>query len=123
MPTKSLHVVWLLCLCIDQIYQYSAGLLQSICLGANTVIRTNIRTENLPDSIVHGANMGPTLVLSAPDGPHVGPMNLVIREIKGTYICSKHIMCVEHLYVTLVGYLFYSYHHHHVGELSQVVHS
>ena len=31
------------------------------------------------DSKVHGANMGPTWVLSAPDGPHVGPMNLAIR--------------------------------------------
>ena len=27
--------------------------------------------------------MGPTLVLSAPDGPHVGPMNLAIRDILG----------------------------------------
>ena len=33
-----------------------------------------------PDSKVHGANMGPTWVLSAPDGPHVGPMNLAIRD-------------------------------------------
>ena len=32
-----------------------------------------------PDSKVHGANMGPTWVLSAPDGTHVGPMNLAIR--------------------------------------------
>ena len=32
-----------------------------------------------PDSKVHRANMGPTWVLSAPDGPHVGPMNLAIR--------------------------------------------
>ena len=32
-----------------------------------------------PDSMVHGANMGLTWVLSAPDGPHVGPMNLAIR--------------------------------------------
>ena len=32
-----------------------------------------------PDSKVHGANMGPTWVLSAPDWPHVGPMNLAIR--------------------------------------------
>ena len=31
-----------------------------------------------PDSKVHGANMGPTWVLSAPGGPHVGPMNLAI---------------------------------------------
>ena len=27
-----------------------------------------------PDSKVHGANMGPTWVLSAPDGSHVGSM-------------------------------------------------
>ena len=33
----------------------------------------------LPDSKVHGANMGPTWVLSSPGGPHVGPMNLAIR--------------------------------------------
>ena len=32
------------------------------------------------DSKVHVAHMGPTWVLSAPDGPHVGPMNLAIRE-------------------------------------------
>ena len=31
-----------------------------------------------PDSKVHGANMGPTWILSAPDGPQVGLMNLAI---------------------------------------------
>ena len=36
--------------------------------------------HNNPDNKVHGANMGPTWVLSAPDGPHVGPINLAIRE-------------------------------------------
>ena len=35
----------------------------------------------IPDSKVHGANMGPTWVLSAPDGLHVGPMNLAIRDL------------------------------------------
>ena len=30
--------------------------------------------------VVHGANMGPTWVLSAHDGPHVGPMNLATRD-------------------------------------------
>ena len=34
----------------------------------------------IPDSKVPGANMGPTWVLPAPDGPHVGPMNLAIRD-------------------------------------------
>ena len=31
-----------------------------------------------PDNSVHGVNMRSTWVLSAPDGPHVGPMNLAI---------------------------------------------
>ena len=31
-----------------------------------------------PDSKVRGANMGPTWVLSAPDGPHFGPTDLAI---------------------------------------------
>ena len=35
--------------------------------------------EYIPDSKVHVANMGTNWVLSAPDGPHVGPMNLAIR--------------------------------------------
>ena len=34
-----------------------------------------------PDSKVHGANMGPTWVLSAPDGPHVGLTNLAIKVV------------------------------------------
>ena len=33
-----------------------------------------------PDSKVHGANMGPTWLLSAPDGPHVRPMNVAIWD-------------------------------------------
>ena len=41
---------------------------------------SNCYVENNPDSKVHGSNMGPTWVLSAPDGPHIGPMNLGIRE-------------------------------------------
>ena len=32
--------------------------------------------EYSPESKVHGTNVGPTWVLSAPDGPHFGPMNL-----------------------------------------------
>ena len=38
-----------------------------------------VHQQTVPASKVNGANMGPTWVLSAPDGPHVGPMNLVIR--------------------------------------------
>ena len=32
----------------------------------------------VPDSKVHGANMGSTWVLSSPGGPQVGPMKLAI---------------------------------------------
>ena len=35
---------------------------------------------HIPDNKVHGANMGPTWVLSAPDGPHIGPMNFAIWD-------------------------------------------
>ena len=41
---------------------------------------------HIPDSKVHGANMGPTWVLSAQDGPHVGPMNLAIRDGKRDFL-------------------------------------
>ena len=33
------------------------------------------------DSKLHGVSMGPTWVPSAPDGPHVGPMNFAIRGV------------------------------------------
>ena len=38
------------------------------------------KPESNPDSEVHESSMGPTWVLSAPDGPHVGPINLAIGE-------------------------------------------
>ena len=41
--------------------------------------------------------MGPTWVLSAPDGPHVGPMNLAIRECK--------LIINEILWHSLQGYV------------------
>ena len=39
----------------------------------------SISGRRVPDSNVHGANTGLTWVLSAPGGPHVGPINLAIR--------------------------------------------
>ena len=44
--------------------------------------------NHLPDSKVHGANMGPTWVLSAPDGPQVGPINLAINV--PSYLLPHH---------------------------------
>ena len=39
-----------------------------------------IMPVHIPDSKVHGANMEPTWALSAPDGSHLGLMDLAIRE-------------------------------------------
>ena len=36
--------------------------------------------KHVPGRKVHGANMGPTWVLWAQEGPHVGPMNLDIMD-------------------------------------------
>ena len=37
----------------------------------------------ISDSMVHGANMGPTWGQQDPGGPHVGPMNLAIWDVTG----------------------------------------
>ena len=52
-----------------------------------------------PDSKFHGANMGPIWVLSAPDGPHVGPMNLAIRlasPLQAIYHCHCGSVAVQY---------------------------
>ena len=62
--------------------------------GNHVVVRLPARWPGsvwvIPDSKAHGANMGPTWVLSAPDGPHVGSMNLAIRDCvdEGSYASS-----------------------------------
>ena len=58
---------------------------------------THLSIRSVTHSKVHGANMGSTWVLSAPDRPHAGPMNLAIRGVPGACIttavwhCSKPI--------------------------------
>ena len=44
--------------------------------------------NDITDYKAHGTNMMPIWVLSAPDGPHVGPMNLAIWDrtvLSGNY--------------------------------------
>ena len=65
------------------------GTLIKVCRALINVLLIyliKINSENVPESKVHGANMGPTWVLSALGGPHVGPMNLAIRG----YISSEN---------------------------------
>ena len=49
--------------------------------------------NTIPDSKVHGVNMGPNWVLSAPDGSHVGPMNLAIRDLMCDFVCFPFVQC------------------------------
>ena len=57
--------------------------------GMNTdqILHNFSRMYKYPESKVHGTNMGPTWVLLAPDGPHVGPMNLALGVGDIVYIC------------------------------------
>ena len=67
------------------IQRYIFGFVQECCYSSpNTLALLQPCVKPLicnPDSQVPGANMGSTWVLSAPDGPHVGPRNLVIRDL------------------------------------------
>ena len=79
---NSRHMFWLVYLCRRHVggkpilikyskgelwVQFSCSILEAFCSRASQIAKFM-------------ANMGPTWVLSAPDGPHVGPMNLAIRE-------------------------------------------
>ena len=52
-------------------------------------------TEHISDSKVHGANMGPTWALSAPGGPHVGPMNVAIWAYLPGLVCQDSLVVLE----------------------------
>ena len=43
-------------------------------------VKGSTLSGRIPDSKVYGANMGPTWVLSAPGGPHVGHMDVAIWD-------------------------------------------
>ena len=54
----------------------------------------------VPDSKVHGANIGPIWGRQDPGGPHVGPMNLAIRDVLcASIICFIPCTVIETLYV------------------------
>ena len=67
----------------------SSGQWRPFCLGFNILnelkccywLDIAMIVLIFPDSKVHGANMGPTWVLSAPDGPDIGPMNLAVSDM------------------------------------------
>ena len=56
----------------------------------------------IPERKVHGTKMGPTWVLSAPEGPHVGPMNLAIRDVIGCLFNQIHTVAMADANVVMV---------------------
>ena len=58
------------------------------------IMSVSFRFGASPDSKAHGANMGPIWVLSALDGPYVGPMNLAILGPYTVYpqACTQFIV-------------------------------
>ena len=46
-----------------------------------------VSTDNIPDSKVHGGNMGPIWGRQDPGGPHVGPMNYAIWVVFRSLAC------------------------------------
>ena len=64
--------------------------------NTNVVLQGIVAWCIYQDSKVHGANMGPTWVLSAPDGPHVDPMNVAIRVVK---MQLDHIWLMQYVFI------------------------
>ena len=58
----------------------------SIILFYSLIITSTVKNA---DSKAHGANMGPTWVLSSPGGQNVGPMNLAIWEVLSLYFVKS----------------------------------
>ena len=56
---------------------------------------TSLFRDNNPDGKGHGPNMGPTWALSAPDGPHVGPMNLAISDTVCGRTCKVDLVAIN----------------------------
>ena len=51
-----------------------------------------MKSQDIPDSKVHGANMGPIWGRQDPGGTHVGPMNFVVLDQLFHNIPSKKLI-------------------------------
>ena len=67
-----------------------------VCIFVFVCVCALYTYKYFPHSMLLGANMGPTWVLSAPDGSHVGPMNLAIRDMTIPVQFFSHLTSSEH---------------------------
>ena len=72
-------------------------------------------SHNIPHNKVHGANMGPIWVLPAPDGPHIGPMNLAIRDASyySTFIIMSYLQLFHSSLLLILHVVKDSNYSHH----------
>ena len=81
------YIIWIANASIQRVFlQFELLLYNSVCIICLVLLNllgllAEVASELYLDSKDHGANMRPTWVLSAPGGPHVGPMNLTIRVV------------------------------------------
>ena len=59
--------------------------------GVRTLSLSDCKHKMIPDSKVHGANVGPTWVRQDPGVPQVGPMDFAIRDGVMGYCNAFHI--------------------------------
>ena len=58
--------------------------------------------NDVPDSKVHGANMGPIWGRQDPGGPHVGPMNFAICGVKLKIYLKSYCSEIQHRFIPAV---------------------
>ena len=73
------------------------------CGAATRILGWLHQCHDYPDSKVHGANMGPTWVLSAPGGPHIGPISLAIRVLMAWLLASPGYQWPYHWLLKING--------------------
>ena len=74
---------YIYCCCLTKILPTYSRLLSlelQFSKATQSVLHRQKGTQSIPDSKVHGPSIGPTWFLSAPGGPHVGPINLAFRD-------------------------------------------
>ena len=94
-PTGNLPAIWAMQKIVSGLWKMAGFPHQPTMHIINHIIHSCSRYpqsidqshSTYPDSKFHVAHMGPTWVLSAPGGPHVGPMNVAIRVV-GSHVMS-----------------------------------
>ena len=86
-------------------------LLHAFCcpIEQQQIIELKVHNGHIPDSKVHEAYMEPTWGQQDPGGPHVGPMNLAIRDTLDWKITLPSLLLHVFLFSPFMFYTYDSY--------------